>query len=663
MIAAKVHPKEAERLAALQKLKILDTLNEAVFDDLVKLVSEICECPIALVSLVDKDRQWFKSKVGLEARETPRDPAFCAHAILEEDELFYIPDAQKDERFRDNPLVTGNPNVVFYAGIPLLDPEKNLPLGTLCVIDHKPRELSESQKNVIRVIKKQIEQVFALRAELYARADSEQKIKLINERHEYVLDGAGLGAWDWWLQTNQVKFDKRWCEILGYDFDLIAHDLKTWDQNVHPEDRPKAYMDIQAYLDGKTEAFENIYRMRNSNGDWKWILSRGRISERDQNGKPIRFTGTNFDITDYKTKELLSNEIQRIAKIGGWELDVQTQKTKWTSQTYEIHALTESIPTDKIMGIEFYAEHERPKITKLIGECMQGKSFRQTFEFIDANKVKKWVEVSGIPILNSENKVNSVVGTIQDISEKLIQQKKIDQAQSLMAQSAKLASLGEMAAGVAHEINNPLAIIKANAQLLQNMNLDNPKIVHRIETVLKASSRIIKIVSGLRNFSRLDSGKVKKLIEFSEVLKEALSIVEVNSKFKGVQVLTDIQSGLMINCDPLEIEQVLINLLSNAVDAAMLNQDKWIKIELLALDQSALLRVIDSGLGISPEVEAKIFDPFFTTKPVGQGTGLGLSICKGILDNHQASLVLNRKFKNTCFEVKFKLESLKNQAV
>lgn len=663
MKSAKVHPKESERIAALKNLKLLDTSQEAVFDDLVKLAAEICDCPVAMISLVDKDRQWFKSKIGTEESETPRDVAFCSHAILDEDQLFYVPDAKKDVRFSDNPLVTSRPHVAFYAGIPLLDPVHNLPIGTLCVIDHKPKDLNEFQKNAIRVLKKQVEQLLTLRSELHNKIENENKMKLLSERQEYVLDGAGLGSWDWWLESNQVRFDKRWCQMLGLDHSLVKHELKTWDDLVHPDDKQRTYDDINAHLSGKTEVYENIHRLKHVNGDWKWILDRGRISDKDKDGKPIRFTGIHFDISEYKKKEFLSTEIQKIAKIGGWELDVLTQKTKWTSQTYAIHALPESTPTNNIMGIEFYPPHEREKLMKLISECIAGQSFHQTFEFIDAKLTKKWVDVSGFPVWNSDNKVNTIIGTFKDVTEKVIQQKKLLDTQAVMAQSTKLASLGEMAAGVAHEINNPLAIIKANAQLLQDMASDNPKIVQKIESVLKACSRIIKIVSGLQNFSRKNNGKERKFIEFSEVLKEALSIVEVNSKFKGVKILTDIQFGLIINCDPIEIEQVLINLLNNAVDAALLTQDKWIKIELKIANRSALLRVMDSGLGISPEVESKIFNPFFTTKPVGQGTGLGLSICKGILDSHQASLTLNRDFKNTCFEIKFKLESLRNQAV
>ncbi len=154
MVSAQIPPNEAQRLAALKSYNILDTASEQCFDDLTALASFICGSPIALISLVDGSRQWFKSKVGISDDETSRDVSFCAHAILAPDE-FTVEDAHQDPRFADNPLVTGQPMIGFYAGVPLTNPQ-GFALGTLCVIDRKPRQLSRDQYLSLRALSRQV---------------------------------------------------------------------------------------------------------------------------------------------------------------------------------------------------------------------------------------------------------------------------------------------------------------------------------------------------------------------------------------------------------------------------------------------------------------------------------------------------------------------------
>jgi GAF domain-containing protein len=170
---------ETERLAALKEYHILDTGTEQSYDDVTTLAAHICEVPIAMISLVDEDRQWFKSRLGVKQQQTPREVAFCAHAILQ-DKPFIIRDATKDKRFAGNSLVTGESHIRFYAGIPLVNPE-GLALGTLCVVDHQPRRLSAAQQKALQALSRQVMALLELRRVSARLADALEQVKTLQE--------------------------------------------------------------------------------------------------------------------------------------------------------------------------------------------------------------------------------------------------------------------------------------------------------------------------------------------------------------------------------------------------------------------------------------------------------------------------------------------------
>jgi hypothetical protein len=168
---------ETQRLEALREYHVLDTAAEQAYDDVTALAAHICGAPIALISLVDKSRQWFKSKVGLQRQETPRDVAFCAHAILKPEPLI-VRDALKDERFADNPLVRRAPHIRFYAGFPLFNPE-GFALGTLCAIDRRPRRLSAGQQQAMLILAREVVARLELRRVSWRLADALEHLKTL----------------------------------------------------------------------------------------------------------------------------------------------------------------------------------------------------------------------------------------------------------------------------------------------------------------------------------------------------------------------------------------------------------------------------------------------------------------------------------------------------
>ena len=166
---------EAERQAALYRYGILDTPQEQAYDDITRLVARICNAPIAVINLIDRERQWFKSEIGLGVRETPLDIPICAHAILQSG-LFIVSDTTQDERFANNPLVTGTPGLRFYAGA-LLELSDGHPLGTLCVLDYKPRQLSDEQKDALQILARQVMAQMELRLKMAESQDANERLR------------------------------------------------------------------------------------------------------------------------------------------------------------------------------------------------------------------------------------------------------------------------------------------------------------------------------------------------------------------------------------------------------------------------------------------------------------------------------------------------------
>lgn len=447
-----------------------------------------------------------------------------------------------------------------------------------------------------------------------------------------------------------MKYMSSFIETLtGYPpSDFINDQVRSYSSIIHPED-------IQYVEDAVNESIKNLksfdlnYRILTKQGEIRFVWERGSFEKTSGN-----LIGIIFDQTEQKSYENLLDESQTVARLGNWSFNIKTQEIIWSNQMYQL------FPEKKLLGPPTFEKHKstiHPDDQKVwmetVNECVQhGTTYKMRFRVVHPDKII-WIEALGNAAFGSDGKITSLYGTCQDVTEKVKIEESLSHQRVKTLQASKLASLGEMSAGVAHEINNPLAIISGNLQNISQIPQDPEKLMKKVAMMLKATERITKIVNGLRKFSRISDLSEYQLKSIPDIVQETLYILEPKAKYNSVKIEIDSTSSTLILCNSTELEQVIINLVNNSIDAIKKLSEQWVKIRIFEEPDAVILQVIDSGTGINHTIENKLFDPFFTTKEVGEGTGLGLSITKGILDDHKAEIHLNKEMKNTCFEIRF----------
>ncbi|MGB3200922.1 MAG: response regulator [Nodosilinea sp.] len=310
-MSAPLPPNEHQRLAALLGYDILDTEAEAAFDDLAKLAAHICGTPIALVSLLDQNRQWFKSNIGLDVPETRRSDAFCSHAILEPG-VFQLPDALADQRFVDNPLVTGDAHIRSYYGVPLVTGEGHA-LGTLCVLDRMPRHLTEEQLEALAAIGRQVMSQLELRRSLQRLAQTMADQAQAELEYRDLFENAVEGLYRTTLDGRYLRANPMMAQILGYPSapELVAT-LTDVEQQLYVRPGQRQRFVRQMETKGQVADFESqVYRQ---DGDIIWISENARIVY-DPAGQPVGYEGSVTDISDRKRTEQRLQTQYAIARI------------------------------------------------------------------------------------------------------------------------------------------------------------------------------------------------------------------------------------------------------------------------------------------------------------------------------------------------------------
>jgi PAS domain S-box-containing protein len=307
MQCVNIQETEIRRLRRLHRLGLLDTEAESVLDNFTQLAARLTDLPIALISLIDSDRQWFKSAIGLpQGAQTPREIAFCHHAICS-DEFFEVEDARQDPRFADNPLVRGEPKIAHYAGSPLVMPGGER-IGTLCVIGDKPGRLDARTRDLLVALSRGIVSVLLLREserDLGARVRAERALQESEARFQTIANAMPQMVWSTTAQGVHDYFNKRWYDFTGLPEG--SSDTAAWIAVHHPDDRAHTEQAWRHSL-AHGEPYELETRLRHHSGEYRWALNRA-LPARGEQGEILRWMGTCTDIQDQKRaqEELLES--------------------------------------------------------------------------------------------------------------------------------------------------------------------------------------------------------------------------------------------------------------------------------------------------------------------------------------------------------------------
>ena len=650
MIKPPLPPDEAERLADLHELAILDTDPEERFDRITRLTQRLFDVPIALISLVDADRQWFKSCQGLSDSETPRDISFCGHAILDDD-VMVIPDTQLDPRFSDNPLVTGHPNIRFYAGQPLRGRDGHN-VGVLCIKDHRPRQMGATDLQALRDLAIWAEHELSaieLSRAVTAERESRERIRaIVDTAVDGIITIDERGVVESLNPASERMFGYAADEVIGRNVSMLmpapfrgVHDgylanfLRTGEKKIigigrevmgQRKDGTTFPMDlaVSAVRLGERRMFTGIVRDITERKRAEEVLARNMAE----------LAGSNAKLKDFERFFDLSIDMLCIAGLDGyfklvnpaWEATLGFTREEIVSRPFInlVH------PDDREATNETYAT-----------QIEQGKDIVE-FEnrYLCKDGSYKWLLWNAKTVTELE----LIYAVARDVTErKRAEEELARRAEALTRSNEELEDFTHV---VSHDLKEPLRIIEAFSSFLAEEYAEKVEGEGKryIEILQENARRMRDLIDDLLQLSRLSTVKPEPImVDMAALLREVHKEIEfaLSEKNAELRIASDAPS---VECDRVRIKQVLENLISNAIKY---NDKEKPVIEVGWQEGEGLWMffVRDNGPGIEERYHQKIFGIFerLVHREEQTGTGIGLTICKKILELHGGKIWVESK--------------------
>jgi PAS domain S-box-containing protein len=497
-------------------------------------------------------------------------------------------------------------------------------------------------------VKGKIIQIKGIAQDITERKIAAEKLRINEERWQFAVEGSGDGIWEWRPQEKKTLYSNRWIEMLGYKPEEFTDSDYEWSSRIHPDDIAFAFDEISKNLSGQTDSFNHEYRFRNKDGNYLWMLNRGKVVERNSNGEAIRVVGSHTDITKLKkAEELIKLNEARLTLavkgggIGIWDWDIVLNKLTWDDQMFVLYGVNKSDFTNAydawVNGV-YVADKQRGD--EEIQMAIKGeKDFNTEFRVQYTDGQIRNIKALATVLRDKEGNAIRMIGTNWDITAE-----KEAAAQIAAREEAEKANKAksEFLANMSHEIRTPLNSVIGFTDLLKKTQLSNVQQQY-VNSANVSGHALLGVINDILDFSKIEAGMLDLDIiksDMVQIFEDSIDIVKFAAAEKNIELLLDIDPSMprFANVDAIRLKQILANLLGNAVKFTLKGEVE-LKVRYKAVDgdnDKLSISVRDTGIGINKEQQTKLFKSFSqadssTTRKFG-GTGLGLVISQLIAE-------------------------------
>ena len=484
-----------------------------------------------------------------------------------------------------------------------------------------------------------------------------EKIRINEERWQFAIEGSGDGIWEWRPQEKKTYYSNRWLEMLGYKPEEFTDSDYEWSSRLHPDDIEFTFDQISQNLSGQTDSFNHEYRIKNKEGNYLWMLNRGKVVERNAHGEAIRVVGSHSDISRLKkTEELIKLNETRLSlalKAGGigiWDWDIVSDKLTWDDQMFVLYGVDKKDFTNAYEAwVNGVYEADKQRGNEEIQMAIKGeKDFNTEFRVQYADGQIRNIRALATVLRDNEGNAIRMIGTNWDItSEKEAAFQIAAREEAEKANKAK----SEFLANMSHEIRTPLNGVIGFTELLKKTQLSDVQQQY-VNSANVSGHALLGIINDILDFSKMEAGMLDLDIiksDMVQLFEDSIDIVKFAAAEKDIELLLDIDPSMprFANVDAIRLKQILTNLLGNAVKFTLKGEVE-LKIRYQAVDGDTgklSISVRDTGIGINKEQQSRLFKSFSqadssTTRKFG-GTGLGLVISQLIAEKMGSTIKIN----------------------